>query len=238
IYVGGAGAAIIGGLYWKKGTTAGAWSALLTGSTLATGGILIRQFYPDFPLNGMQISFYATLIAIAVYIVVSLLTNRVDFNLDRMLHRGAYSAVQELPGDSGSLISSAHKKPSIWAVIIGIDENFTTGDKWLTCSLFAWTTGWFFVAAIGVIWNFIIPWPPSVWSAFWRVVGIGIPIVMAVVTAFWFTWGGIRDIRALFRRLAREKVNHLDDGSVVNHQNLDEAVAVQDSKDDIQPPVH
>ena len=32
VYVGGAGAAIIGGLYWKKGTTAGATSALFTGS--------------------------------------------------------------------------------------------------------------------------------------------------------------------------------------------------------------
>ncbi|MCX6935665.1 MAG: hypothetical protein NTZ01_05690 [Verrucomicrobia bacterium] len=32
LYIGGAGAAIIGGLYWKRGTTAGAWAGLLTGS--------------------------------------------------------------------------------------------------------------------------------------------------------------------------------------------------------------
>ncbi len=43
IYVGGAGIAIIGGLYWKKGTTAGAWAGLLTGSILVTGGIIARQ---------------------------------------------------------------------------------------------------------------------------------------------------------------------------------------------------
>src|SRR5690606_34668097 len=33
IYLGGAGAVIIGGLYWSKGTTAGAWAAMITGST-------------------------------------------------------------------------------------------------------------------------------------------------------------------------------------------------------------
>jgi SSS family solute:Na+ symporter len=137
IFVGGAGAAIIGGLYWKKGTTAGAWSALLTGSVLCTGGILIRQFYDKFPLNGMEISFYATLIAIGVYIVVSLLTHTEDFNLERMLHRGVYAAGLKINGDSNEATSHVHKKPSILQMIIGIDENFSIGDKWITYSLFA-----------------------------------------------------------------------------------------------------
>src|SRR5258708_246585 len=43
IYVGGAGAAIIGGLYWKKGTTAGAWVALIVGSQLSTCGMFSRD---------------------------------------------------------------------------------------------------------------------------------------------------------------------------------------------------
>jgi SSS family solute:Na+ symporter len=44
-----------------------------------------------------------------------------------------------------------------------------------------------------------------------------------VITAIWFTWGGLRDMRALFRRLREQQVNHLDDGTVVGRQNLDEA---------------
>jgi SSS family solute:Na+ symporter len=87
IYVGGAGACIIGGLYWSRATTAGAWTGLLAGSILSIGGILIRQpssvgFFDAlaarggfsstpfahfisgnvgeaFPLNGTEISFYA-----------------------------------------------------------------------------------------------------------------------------------------------------------------------------------
>src|SRR5438034_6171934 len=40
MFTAGAGAAIIGGLYWKKGTTTAAWAAAITGSVLATVGIL------------------------------------------------------------------------------------------------------------------------------------------------------------------------------------------------------
>jgi SSS family solute:Na+ symporter len=88
IFTGGAGSAIIGGLYWKKGTAHGAWAAMITGSGLSIGGILARQVYGDhFPLNGTQISFFATLTAIATYVMVSLLTGKEDFNMDRMLHR-------------------------------------------------------------------------------------------------------------------------------------------------------
>ncbi len=43
IWLGGAGAVIVGGLYWKRGTTAGAFTALITGSTLAVGGIVAQK---------------------------------------------------------------------------------------------------------------------------------------------------------------------------------------------------
>ena len=43
IFTAGAGSAIIGGLYWKRGTTGGAWAALLTGSILAVSAIIIQR---------------------------------------------------------------------------------------------------------------------------------------------------------------------------------------------------
>ncbi len=95
VFVAGAGSAIIGGLYWKKGTTAGAWSAVLSGSVLALAGITASEVNRDFFLNGMQVAFFSSLIAIAVYIVVSLLTCREDFNLEKMLHRGPYAISSE-----------------------------------------------------------------------------------------------------------------------------------------------
>jgi len=229
IYVGGAGACIIGGLYWKKGTTAGAWVALLTGSGLSVGGILIRQVCGDaFPLNGVQISFFATLAAIALYVLVSLLTCRENFNMDRMLHRGKYAAIRQTV-DEPSLTPELKKRRVSWGRLIGLDENFSVADKWIAGSLFGWSMFWLGVFVVGSIWNLIAPWPASVWSAYWHVSGIGIPVFISFVTALWFGWGGLRDIRLLFKKLAVQKINHLDDGTVIGRQNLDERGAFEAS---------
>lgn len=45
IYAGGAGSVIIGGLYWKKGTTAGAYAAMISGAVLGATGFLIQQYW-------------------------------------------------------------------------------------------------------------------------------------------------------------------------------------------------
>jgi len=218
LYVGGAGAAIIGGLYWKKGTTAGAWAGLLTGSGLVTGGILARQIWGDgFPLNGIQISFFGSISACLVYAVVSLLTCRENFNMDRMLHRGVYAVESEKRFETKS------KSRVAWGKLIGLDEHFTFGDKILAGGLFGWSMIWLGVFVVGTIWNLIAPWPISAWSSFWFVVGIGIPIAFALITSVWFSWGGIRDMRLFFRRLKEERVDVLDNGMVVNHHNLDES---------------
>jgi solute:Na+ symporter, SSS family len=222
IFVGGSGSAIIGGLYWKRGTTQGAWAALIVGSSLSAGGIILRQIYDHFPLNPVQISFFSSLIAIALYVVVSLLTYQKDFNMDRMLHRGAYASLKPLLGEE---ILSPHR-PTWWNKLIGFDQDFSLGDKWIAGSLLGWGILLFVVFIIGTTWNFVDPWPLSVWSTFWNVIGIGIPVFFAFVTGIWFTWGGIKDMRDLFRRLSQEKINHLDDGTVVNHRNLDELTDV------------
>ena len=43
IFAGGSGAVIIGGLYWKRGTTVAAWAAMITGAVIAVGGIILKQ---------------------------------------------------------------------------------------------------------------------------------------------------------------------------------------------------
>ena len=111
VYMAGAGAVLIGGLYWKRGTTTGAWSAMITGSTLAVSGVIIRQFqafYADkgeilfegkimsyiASQNGAVLAFYSAMAAILVYVIVSLLGGK-TVNMDKLLHRGEY-AVEEM----------------------------------------------------------------------------------------------------------------------------------------------
>jgi SSS family solute:Na+ symporter len=219
IYIGGAGAVIIGGLYWKKGTTAGAWSAMLTGSLLSTGGILLKQWLPHLPLNGVQIAFISMSLAAFVYVLVSLATCRRDFDMDRMMHRGRYAKIEKMLGDFPAPVVS---RRLTWGRLIGLDENFTLGDKWIACGLFGWNSLLCLIMIFGSLWNFVSPWPVGVWSAFWHVIAIGVPVTIAVVTGVWFTWGSISDSVKLFRQLDAAKVNPLDNGVVVNHQNLDE----------------
>ncbi|AQQ71036.1 Na(+)/glucose symporter [Limihaloglobus sulfuriphilus] len=45
IFVGGAGSLMIGGLYWKRGTSAGAYSALVIGLVISIGSMVLRQMW-------------------------------------------------------------------------------------------------------------------------------------------------------------------------------------------------
>ncbi len=51
IWLGGAGSVILGGLYWRRGTTSGAWAGLLAGATFAVLGFIFTQYWaqPIYP---------------------------------------------------------------------------------------------------------------------------------------------------------------------------------------------
>jgi SSS family solute:Na+ symporter len=184
----------------------------------------------------MQISFFATLIAIGAYIIVSLLTCKKDFNMDRMLHRGAYAQVDPLAESLGRT-ELKPSKTSSWGKVIGIDEDFALWDKWIAAGLFWWSALWSLVMIVGSVWNLISPWPLVLWTTFWHIAGVGIPVLMAFIGAIWFTWGGILDIRTLFQRLDQAQVNHLDNGTVTGHQNLDEVPSTNISTSNKAPDI-
>ena len=217
----GAGAAIVGGLYWKKGTTAAAWTALCLGSGTAVTGIVIRQFIPDFFINGQWFYLIAMVAAVVAYVTVSLLTCKEDFNMDRMLHRGAYAPAS---GDGSRLEptqAAAHQRFS-WGKLLGFDKEFTRGDKFISGGLFCWSMTWFLVFLIGTLWNLLRPWPVAWWTSYWRIQGVLLPLCIGVLTTAWFTWGGLRDMRRMFRALKTVRRDDRDDGTVVAHHNLDE----------------
>jgi hypothetical protein len=62
---------------------------------VAVGGIIIKQLDPEFFINGQQFWGLAMLASSVVYVVVSLVSNRSDFNMDKMLHRGGYAVQGE-----------------------------------------------------------------------------------------------------------------------------------------------
>ncbi len=229
IFTGGAGAVLIGGLYWKRGTTSGAWASMLVGSTLAVGGVLLinlvwpnvvpalREVCPDvawigalpekFWLNGIQMAFVASSCAALSYVVVSLLSPDPRIEMDKLLHRGRHEARAAEGAD--------HVAPPAtgWRALLPHGAEFTRGDRVIYYLKLGWS-GFFFLSFLAIIlWHSISPWPDSRWADWWFF-NVVFAAAVGTITTVWFLIGGFRDLRALFRRLAAIRRDTHDDGSV------------------------
>jgi SSS family solute:Na+ symporter len=242
IYLGGAGAVIIGGLYWKRGTAPAAWAAMIAGSVLSVGFIVVKslkgylhldqwsaagtlmgslghQIDKLLMLDGQVLGFIAAGFAILLYVVISLLTCREDFNMDWLLHRGKYSIAGE------HTFAGHEESRSFLHKFLGIDKDFTRSDKALSYGVFCWTMFWFSVFVVGTVWNWIAPWPVSWWSWYWHIQGVLLPLIIGIVTTIWFTWGGIHDLKKMFRSLRTVNRDALDDGTVIRPDKAGPAAA-------------
>jgi SSS family solute:Na+ symporter len=215
IFTGGSGAVIIGGLYWKRGTTAAAWSALITGSVVAVGGIIIKQLDPEFFINGQQFWGLAMLFSSLIYIAVSLLGGRRTFDMDRMLHRGAY-AIQDAP--------VLEEVPVRGWRMLGMGREFTRGDKIIYIGAYTWTFAWTVVFVIGSYYNLTTEVSDASWMSFWRTF-ILINIAVSALVIVWFAIGGTKDLKEMLLRLRTMARDHRDDGFVVGRTSWSEAEA-------------
>lgn len=226
IFTAGAGSLVIGGLYWKRGTTAAAWSSMIVGSTMGVSGIIIRKIWEDFPINEKWMFFTAMICASMTYIVVSLLGKKQEFNMERMLHRGKYA----IKGDSAAVRSLPTRG---WRAF-GMGKEFTRGDRAICIAFLIWIMGWWSIFVIGTIYNMTHEVKAESWAAFWNFY-VKLHFVVAVITIVWYTLGGLRDLKYMFSKLNSMIRNDLDDGTVVNHHNLGEKIkettAVQDKSD-------
>jgi len=261
IWMGGSGPCIIGGLYWKRGTTAGAWSALVAGSSLALSAIIGQQLWvsgiypwlsshdmlgvvgtivegasapfepyikwrvtPDkFPINSQEMFAITMLVSIGLYIIVSLLTCRQPFNMERMLHRGKYQ--REGLKIKTEKLTFRNALPKL----LGINEEYTRGDKILAWSIFIYFFGYNFLGAfVGIVlWNVISPWSNEDWANWFFFHNFLLAGVIGIVSTIWFSIGTTIDLRRLFRRLAEKETSVLDDGRVIGNISADDVALVE-----------
>ena len=209
IYVGGAASAIIGGLYLKRATTAGAWAGMIVGSIMSVGGIILKQIVTDitiagFSINSLHIAVFSVLISMVIFIIVSLLTCRKSFNMDRLLHRGKYQIQED--------VTIRSRAPWIER-IFGITHEFTLFDKLVYLGVYAWIIGWIAVFAIGTAWNVSHDVPSSAWRWWWSI-HLKILYASIAVMAVWFGIGSIRDVIRFFKDLRLRQVHQEDNGTV------------------------
>jgi solute:Na+ symporter, SSS family len=225
IFVGGSGAVIIGGLYWKKGTTAAAWSALITGSVVSVTGIILQQVFPDFPINGQYFWGLAMGVSAMVYIAVSLLGNKKDFDMDKMLHRGMYSIKEDEVAVQGI--------PQRGLKMLGMGKEFTRGDKIIYLAAYSWTFIWVVVFIIGTIFNLSGDVADSSWMSFWKTF-IVINVFASFIVIVWFTIGGIKDFKDMLHRLKHLVRDHSDDGSVKKEILIEIPKADEDTQPELE----
>lgn len=213
IWLGGSGAVIIGGLYWRRGTTAGAYCALTVGAVLGVAGLVVPQFWQahygrPFPINGQVLWFIAMLSAIAVYVGISLVTGRgkPPFNLEKMLHRGPY----RLPGDEREVYEAPK---SLWLKITGITPEFNRTDRILAVALVAYHGLYFMWFLVFSLINIVYPVSDAVWLKYWWF-DIRLKLAISIPAIVWFTIGGVLDIRRLFQTLKTLPRDASDDGMV------------------------
>ncbi|MDP0495246.1 MAG: sodium:solute symporter [Verrucomicrobiota bacterium JB024] len=223
IFLGGAGAAIIGGLYSRRGTTPAAFVAMIAGSVIGCGGILVKQLDPDFPFDGQQMLFAAMVISLSLYVIVSL-TQRQAFNLDRMLHRGKYAKLTEHPEKYGQA------RPRLGWHVLKPGKDFNRRDKFIFYLTLAWSLTLFSAFAVISLMNLHKRWSDDWWFTYWEVF-LGIGLVKAVIVTIWFLIGGGINLRELLEVLRHAKRNSLDDGSVSDGLNRDEVATAKAEKE-------
>jgi SSS family solute:Na+ symporter len=210
IYMGGAGAVIIGGLYWKRGTTAAAWSSMIAGSTLSVSGLLLEQAWPHyfghkFPINGQWMLFIALIASLSIYTIVSVLCSRNDFDMERMLHRGRYAIDNAQDANSG---------PKGIMQKLGITAEFSRFDRWIYYSTFVWNFGWFAVFAVGTFYGWCFNVKTLAWIRFWHFFVI-FNFVITIGIMIWLTVGGLLDYKNMINMLRASKRDEHDDGTVI-----------------------
>lgn len=251
IWLGGAGSCIVFGLYWRRGTSWGAFASLFSGAVIAGSGFIcqsiwVAHLYPwlvkgnfiqpvttileslskplnpyviwivepgKFPINSQEIFFVAMTSSVFLYVIVSLLTFKKPFNMERMLHRGKYrkegtTDIQKVP----------FSMRGIMGAMIGIDSGFSRGDKAIAYSVFVYAVIWGLGSWIfAVAWNSVTPWTMSWWANWFYLNNIILAGIIGIVTTVWFTIGGTWDLCRLFARLKNKPTNVHDDGRVIGH---------------------
>jgi SSS family solute:Na+ symporter len=211
MYVGGAGSVIIGGLYWKRGTTGAAWSSMITGAVLSIVCMVIEQVKPDFILTGQEMFFFTVLACIAVYVLVSLLGKRSSFNLDQMLHRGSYA-----------LNTENQESAATGFKVLAVGKDFTRGDKIIYSISLIYIFVLLGIFVLGTVCGLLGNVSQHVWLRYWHMY-IFVIMAVAIVSAVWITIGGLFNLKEMFVRLNSLTRDHSDNGSVVCHtRHLDE----------------
>lgn len=224
IFVGGAGVVLIGGLYWKRGTTLAAWCAMITGCSLSLATIILRTAWEhipfcverwgsEFPITSMVMAFFAAVAGCVTYVVVSLIDKQEPVNMDKLLHRGKYAVASE-EEELRTHVGPGKPVAFLWKLIGVNSREFSRGDKVVFLWLFLANLFFFGLYVVLLILGWLDRMTPESWL-FWYRFEITLDIVLAVIFLVWVSIGGLFDLRRLYKKLRTIERDPTDDGRVI-----------------------
>jgi solute:Na+ symporter, SSS family len=215
----GSGAVLIGGLYWKKGTTKAAWAAMIMGAGITLTAFILRIIWPiyyetDFPINSQWIYALTMSCSTGIYILISFYEKKF-FNMDKILHRGMYSLESSHNEDRKTSDSSRLNNTIIKTIFhkLGLSKTFSRGDKIIFYSITIWSLGWFATFCIVTLCYFLNLLPEGFWIKFW-ITKVMLFLILGFVCTIWIAIGGIKDLRYMFKALRTIDRDQQDDGMV------------------------
>jgi SSS family solute:Na+ symporter len=215
IWLGGAGAVIIGGLYWKRGTTTGAYAAVIIGMITALVGLILPRIWPricgtEFPINSQWMRFIAIISASVSYIVVSLLCKKNMYNLDKLLNRGEYAAIDS---------AAANNVPvKGLRALFGMGREFTFKDRVIYSTIISFNIALAVIFIAGTIYNLLFDVSVKPWIAFWHFY-LWMVLIICIITTVWFTCGATINLRTMYKTLKTMVRDTEDDGTVNKDSN-------------------
>ena len=239
IYLGWAGAAIVGGLYWSRGTTAGVWWAAITGVVLAILGWYFTYFWASvqalaascvpgiwescaeswpqllgdrMPINAQILWFWTMIATLVTYVVVSLISGigKEPYNMDRLLHRGRYAVEEEQETET--------KASRGWA-IFGMGSEFTRNDRIVFVFSYSYIFLISLVFVVGTAYMLGAGISDAAWAEFWWWFCV-VTLILTTVVTVWVAAGGIKNLKELKHRLENLERDEADDGTVVGDVSL------------------
>jgi SSS family solute:Na+ symporter len=231
VFVAGAGSVIIGGLYWSRGTTRGAWSAMLVGIVVSAFGILAKDSYWVFEsllgkdgvpawiawvhqnkwVSGQVLTFVAMASSITAYVSVSLAEKKEPFDLDRMLYRGKYR--EALPESERDFREEYSANLPVWMQKIGFTKEYSRADTWITAITVAWPLAFTLLFVFGTLYAVFFGISDEAWLVFWKY-WTWLVFATGCVVMVWFTVGGFRDLKRMYAHLEKYRADAQDDGTV------------------------
>ncbi len=212
IWLGPAGALMLGGLYWSRGTRRGAVATMVVGVTVACSVILLQQLWPiyhagkAFPINGQWCFFGNICLSLVTYVVISLLDKQPPHDMDRLLHRGPYATADTVITDPVGNVRW-HQR------LFGITPMFDRHDRITAYAVVGLFLLYLTIFVVGMIVGYTVSPGLDAWARFWQIF-LMFSYGILILSTLWLGIGGFRDLRSLMKGMRSQLADTKDDGFV------------------------